>query len=97
MPKQITLEEILKEFDKRWSFNGEFQNKPILGNVRNFITTYFTQLAESLRPIGKPEMPPEEIMLLDRHEREDYNENIVGFNKAVDELNSKINKALGKE
>jgi hypothetical protein len=33
--------DILKEFDKKWNYNGGWQNEPVFGSIRAFISSVF--------------------------------------------------------
>lgn len=94
MPKQISLEEIKEQYTRQfldyYDDGSKYPQTKLFGMQLDFITTYFTEFAEGLM-FERYDLDP----FAERPTRERY-EN-TGYNQAVDELNSNINKALGKE
>lgn len=97
MPKQITLEEIVKLFlDNFYSTTHAVKGSVLQltfdqkNAISDFITTYFTQFAEGLRleEIGEDRFGSMQNPSIAWDE---------GHNQAKTTLDEKINKALGKE
>lgn len=69
--------------------------------VRNLLTqdraNILAVLREGVEAKRKLTLTHEEIQLLDRHEREEYNEEVVGYNQALDDILTLLQETLGKK
>jgi len=85
----ICLKQVRGEIDEvERDVQLEIQNSRAYKEMKEAFSTRDTQWKEAvLEVLGgkkKPELAYADIQLLDRHEREEYNEEVVGYNSGID-------------
>ncbi len=65
---------------------------PFIDWLTQTLLTQQTVHEEKVRELIKPELTHADIQLLDRHEREQYNEEVTGYNQALKDVLTLSNK-----